>query len=466
MIHVIQKLFSVILLLIIFTLFLQLVYANISASAFAQEDNAPVLKDTALELESVSSSLKDPTSMAFIGPNDILVTEKNTGTVQRILNGEILEEPLLDVNVNGEDERGSLGIAVSKNSTVGKTYVFLFYTEAERSTQVSEGEDDGNGEDQTSIGDGGQPLGNHLYRYELSENGSKLVNPKLLLDLPYLPGPAHNGGAITIGPDDNIYLAVGELTPTSYGQKDYRFKVQNYEDGREPDGRAGILRVTQDGGIVKGLIGDKHPDDMYYAYGIRNSFGIAFDPLTGNLWDSENGPSFGDEINLVEPGFNSGWAKVLGVWNIEEAINEEGEREILKGEIIPENINDILVNFNGSGKYSSPELTWDQTIAPTSIAFLNSSNLGNQYVNDMFVGTAKNSLLHFDLKGENRSELVLNGSLADKVADSIDELEDYTFAENLGIITDVEVGPDGNLYVLTGVREIEGKLYRIAPSTP
>ena len=103
-----------------------------------------ILKDTTLGLELVSSSLKDPTSMAFIGPNDILITEKNTGTVQRILNGEILEEPLLDVNVNGEDERGLLGIAVSKNSTVGKTYVFLFYTEAEPGTQVSEGEDDNN----------------------------------------------------------------------------------------------------------------------------------------------------------------------------------------------------------------------------------------------------------------------------------------------------------------------------------
>ena len=102
----------------------------------------PALKDTTLGLELVSSALKDPTSMAFIGRNDILITEKNTGTVQRVLNGEILEEPLLDVNVNGEDERGLLGIAVSKNSTVGKTYVFLFYTEAERGTGVSEGEED------------------------------------------------------------------------------------------------------------------------------------------------------------------------------------------------------------------------------------------------------------------------------------------------------------------------------------
>jgi aldose sugar dehydrogenase len=461
-----KKLLSIILFLIILILFLQIFYANVGTIVFAQEDSAPILRDLGLTAELVSASLKDPTSMTFIGPSDILVTEKNTGTVQRVIDGKILDEPLLDVNVNGEDERGLLGIAASKNSTTGKTNVFLYYTEAEPGTQVGEEEADGdNQEEQTSNGDGGQPIGNRLYRYELSENGSKLVNPKLLLDLPYLPGPAHNGGAMTIGPDNNVYLVVGELVPTSYGQGDYRFKVQNYEDGQQPDGRAGILRISQDGDTVDGIIGNNYPENIYYAYGIRNSFGIAFDPLTGNLWDTENGPAYGDEINLVEPGFNSGWAKVLGIWNVKEAINEEGDREILKGETISGDINDILFNFNGSGKYSSPELTWDQTIAPTSIAFLNSTNLGNQYENDMFVGTAKNSLLHFDLKGENRSEILLNGSLADKVADSRDELnEDATFAENFGIITDIEVGPDGNLYVLTGIEETEGKIYRIVPS--
>jgi glucose/arabinose dehydrogenase len=459
-------LLSVVLLLINLTLFVQILYANVGSIVLAQEDNTPTLGDTGLRIELVSASLKDPTGMTFIGPTDILVTEKNTGTVQRVLNGEILDEPLLDVNVNGEDERGLLGIASSKNSTVGKTYVFLYYTEAEPGTQAEEGgDDDENGaEVQTSNGDGGQPIGNRLYRYELSENGSKLVNPKILLDLPYQPGPAHNGGAMTIGPDNNIYLATGELTPTSYGQGDYRFKVQNYEDGQEPDGRAGILRITQDGDIVKGIIGNKYPEDIYYAYGIRNSFGIAFDPLTGNLWDTENGPSFGDEINLVEPGFNSGWAKVLGIWNVEEVINDEGDREILKGEAISESIGDSLYSFNGSGRYSDPKLTWDQTIAPTSIAFLNSSNLGSQYENDMFIGTAKNVLLHFELNGKNRSELLLNGSLGDKVADSTDELDDSTFAENLGIITDLKVGPDGYLYVLTGVRETDGKIYRIVPA--
>jgi glucose/arabinose dehydrogenase len=461
-----KNLLSVLFLLLIPTLSFQVINAGISTMAFAQEENVPSLKDTSLGIELVSDSLKDPTSMAFIGPNDILVTEKNSGTVQRILNGEMLDEPLLDVNVDREDERGMLGIAVSRNSTVGKSYVFLFYTEAEPRTMGNDGEDDDNGGDgRINNGDGGPIIGNRIYRYELSENRSKLVNPKLLLDLPYQPNPSHNGGVITIGPDSNLYLTIGELTHTFYSQDDYRFTVQNYEDGQEPDGRAGILRVTQDGGTVKGLIGDQSPLDKYFAYGIRNSFGIAFDPLTGNFWDTENGPTFGDEINLVEPGFNSGWAKVLGIWNIKEAIDEEGRREILKGEPVSENISGDLFNFNGSGRYSSPELTWDESIAPTSIAFLNSSNLGGQYENDMFVGTANDILMHFDLTGNNRSELLLNGSLADKVANSTDELEDATFAENLGIITDLEVGPDGNLYVLTGVREPEGKIYRIVSST-
>jgi glucose/arabinose dehydrogenase len=111
-----------------------------------------------------------------------------------------------------------------------------------------------------------------------------LINPKLLLDLPYLPGPAHNGGVITTGPDCNLYIAIGELTPTKHG-------------------RGGILRITQDGRPVgEGILGHDYPLNLYYAYGIRNSFGIDFDPVTGNLWDTENGPSWGDEINLVKPG--------------------------------------------------------------------------------------------------------------------------------------------------------------------
>jgi aldose sugar dehydrogenase len=419
---------------------------NISFGQEEEEANIPQLRDSNLNIQLVADGIESPTSMAFLGIDDILVLEKDKGTVQRIVNGEILEEPVLDVNVNAEDERGLLGIAVSKNASADKTYVFLYYTESEGTE------------------DGGEPIANRLYRYEFVDN--KLVNPKLLLDLPYLPGPAHNGGAVTIGPDNNVYVAVGELIPTSYAEGDYKFLSQNYEDGEMPDGRGGILRITQDGQLVdgKGILGDEHPLDMYYAYGIRNSFGISFDPVTGNLWDTENGPSWGDELNLVEPGFNSGWAKVLGTWTVNEMTNEEGKREINKG-VVPSAIPAGLINFNGKGKYSPPELTWDETIAPTAIAFLNSDKLGTQYENDMFVGTVKDRLLHFKLDEPNRIDLALNGTLRDKVADTVeDTTEDVTFAEGLGIITDVKVGPDGYLYIINGARSLDGKIYRILPA--
>src|SRR4029078_1323272 len=93
-------------------------------------------------------------------------------------------------------------------------------------------------------------------------------------------------------------------------------EAQNYK-GFPVDGTGGILRVTQDGKPVgKGILGNTYPLNLYYAYGIRNSYGIDFDPVSGKLWDTENGPEFGDELNLVEPGFNSGWLKVQGIWSI------------------------------------------------------------------------------------------------------------------------------------------------------
>jgi glucose/arabinose dehydrogenase len=405
----------------------------------------PKVRDPKLNIELIANGIESPTGMAFLGSDDILVLEQVKGTVQRIVNGSMLEDPILDVNVNAEDERGLLGIAVSKNSSTEQTYVFLFYTEA-KGTE-----------------DGGEPIANRLYRYELVDG--KLADPLLLLDLPYQPGPAHNGGVVAIGPDNNVYVAVGELTPTNYAQGDYKFLSQNYENGDEPDGRGGILRITQDGQVVdgKGILGDEHPLDLYYAYGIRNGFGLDFDPVTGKLWDTENGPAWGDELNLVEPGFNSGWAKILGVWTVNEMINEEGSREINKGEI-SSSVSAGLINFNGKGQYSSPELTWDETIAPTAIAFLHSDKLGMQYENDMFIGTVKDRLLHFKLDEPNRTELILNGTLSDRVADTVEDVESATFAEGLGIVTDVKVGPDGYLYIVTGARSSEGKIYRILPA--
>src|ERR1041385_3940850 len=167
--------------------------------------------------------------MAFLGPNDILVLEKNDGTVNRIVNGTMLPHPLLDANVSTEAERGMLGIAVSKHEN--GTFVFLYYTESGA----------GKNNSQTP-----KPLGNRLYRYDLVDN--RLINPKLLLDLPVTPGPTHNGGKIAIGPDNNVYIVIGDLGSTN--SETFLTQTQNIRDGLPPDGRGGILRVTQDGNVV------------------------------------------------------------------------------------------------------------------------------------------------------------------------------------------------------------------------
>jgi glucose/arabinose dehydrogenase len=400
-------------------------YANAQKSVNKNEE--PMISDPNLKVDLVANGLELPTGMAFLGPNDILVIEKENGTVQRIIDGKMLPEPLLDVNVGRVSERGLLGIAVSKHVN-GPTYVFLFYSE-------------------TLVKDGGNPVGNRLYRYELVNNNT-LVNPKLLLDLPTRPGPSHNGGVVRIGPDNNVYVVVGDL---NYIRNNSAYTLaQNAVDGPPPDGRGGILRVTQNGEVVGGgngvgLLGNEDPLNKYYAYGIRNSFGIGFDPVTGNLWETENGPNHGDEINLVEPGFNGGWKRLIGTASDYKGFDP----------------NNDLVDFGGKGKYSDPEFEWVDTVAPTAITFLNSDKLGVQYENDIFVGSVKGGrIFNFDLN-DDRTELVLDNPLDDKVADTNDELEDVTFANDLGTITDIEVGPaDGYLYVVSFGN---GAIYRIIP---
>jgi aldose sugar dehydrogenase len=394
-----------------------------------------IMNDPNLKTEVVTEGLELPTSMAFLGPDDILVLEKNKGTVQRSINGTMLPQPLIDLNVGNVRERGLVGIAIpakNKNgdmngtasaNTTNTTHVFLYLTESK------------NGDN-----DRPEPLSNRLYRYDLENN--KLVNPKLLLELPRTSKTIHNGGIVSIGPDNNVYTVVGDLE----GKKnDTSTKAQNYRNGPEPDGRSGVLRITQDGQLVngKGILGDEHPLDMYYAYGIRNSFGMDFDPITGKLWDTENGPNYGDEINLVEPGFNSGWKEISGMMGSSR----------IGG--IPR-VADTLEDFGGKGKYSDPEYEWSETVGPTALKFFNSDKLGKQYENDMFVGDfTKGNIYHFELNKE-RTKLNLDTALEGRLNEKV------IFANGFGGVTDLEVGPDGYLYI---VSIAQGKIFRIVPSS-
>ena len=299
------------------------IYAQQQTSQPLSEEKI-TLFDPTLKIELVTSGLDFPTTMAFLGPDDFLILEKNTGNVKRVVKGTLIEKPLLHVNTNKKDERGLLGIAVSEKNN--KNFpdnpffienkkithnVFLYYIECKKKNLDCE---------------------NRVYKYELYNQKNVLVNPKLLVSIPSFPDPSHVGGIIDIGPDNNLYVTVGNFQNT-IPLEVYKTKTQNFEDSEPVDGRAGILRITQDGKPVgaEGIIGNDYPLNLYYAYGIKNSFGIDFDPITGKLWDTENGPQFGDEINLVEPGFNSGADKIYGIWES----NDLGDRlKNKKGEYV------------------------------------------------------------------------------------------------------------------------------------
>ena len=255
---------------------------NMNYTAIAQQQEQPIINDPNLQVEIFVEGLSFPTSMAFIDKNNILVLEKEEGTVRLVSNGVLQEQPVLKVDVNSDSERGLLGIAIMNKYTV-----FLYYTESYLSSEDNE------------------PLINRVYKYQWNEEEKILVNPKLILDLPAIPGPNHEGGKLAIGPDKYLYAVIGDLNHDG--------KLQNIVDGPKPDDTGVIFRVNPENG-------SSAPDNpfastennRYYAYGIRNSFGIDFDPVSGKLWDTENGPQYGDEINVVEPGLNSGWKQVMG----------------------------------------------------------------------------------------------------------------------------------------------------------
>jgi aldose sugar dehydrogenase len=439
----------------------------VEASTSSEIEKPPQISEVpGLKVELVFKGLEFPTGMSVLGHDDVLVLDKRNGNVQRIVNGELLSEPLVDLNVANKAERGLLGIAISKNTDVDKTNVFLFFTESKY--KVDDRENCKVRNHCTS----GNPVGHRIYKYELVNN--ELINPQLILDLPSNPGAAHLGGVITIGPDNNLYVITGDGDSCEFQScRDnisgsvVNAQTANVQNGDLPVGRGGIIRITQDGKAVddgngNGIIGDKYPLNMYYAYGIRNGFGLDFDPLTGNLWDTENGPAFGDEINLVEPGFNSGWIRAQGFWPINNlSLLDDNQTSGYAGEEELSKDPDNLVDFDKHGRYSNPEFSWNLTVGVTSLEFFNSDKLGKQYENDLFVGDINwGNIYHFDLN-QNRTQLDLAGPLKDKIAGDFQEFQDVVFAKGFGGgITDIETGPDGYMYILTG----NGAIYRISRS--
>jgi glucose/arabinose dehydrogenase len=392
--------------------------------------SGPMLHDDTLSVELVAEGLDLPTSMHFLDDGTVLVLEKNKGQVRVVLNGKLLEEPAVEVDVATGPEQGLLGIAIwneKKDDTTSS--VFLYMTEK-------------NYQENTR---------NLVYKYLYDENEKRLENKTVILDLPGEPGPFHNGGKITIGPHDGyIYAVIGDVSAGG-GMLD------NQIAGKPPDDKSVILRLDRDTGTpLKDnpffYNNNNHTGDgmeklqSYYAYGIRNSFGMDFDPVTGKLWITENGDDVYDEINIVEPGFNSGWHKIMGPI---ERSNFTVEKD--------------LMMFDGA-KYQDPIFSWYAPVGVTDIEFFNSTKLGDKYDRNLFVGDINyGNLYFFEVNGERTGVTFQDPRLLDLVADPVKEGEDsevssLILGEGFGRITDIETGPDGLLYILTYE---DGKIYRI-----
>ena len=383
--------------------------------------SGPVLHDDMLALELVVEGLDLPTSMRFLDDGTILVLEKNNGQVRVVSDGKLLEEPAIDIEVATGAEQGLLGIAIWNGEN--DTSVYLYLTE--------------NYEDKTR---------NVIYKYIYDENEKTLENMTLVLELPGEPGPFHNGGKLATGPRDGyLYAVIGDVS-SGGGILD------NQISGRPPNDKSVILRVDRDSGTpvednpFYNYTGSMEKLHQYYAYGIRNSFGMEFDPMTGKLWITENGDDVYDEINIVEPGFNSGWHKIMG--------------PIVRTNMTIEN--DLII-FDGA-KYGDPIFSWYAPVGVTDIEFLNSTKLGEKYDDNVFVGDINNGNLYFFEVNGNRTGVTFHDPrLLDLVADPVKEGEDSELSslilgDGFGRITDIESGPDGLLYIMTYE---DGKIYRL-----
>jgi aldose sugar dehydrogenase len=470
-------------------LLLAAVLGAVLVTAFvpARATAAPSVVDPNLAVRTAASGLDQPISMAFLGPNDMLVLEKATGKVQHVVNG-VVQSTVLDLPVNSASERGLLGIALHPHFfTTGRVY--LYWTESLSGT------------DSDDLAD--VPLlGNRVDRFIW--NGSTLTLDKNIVKLRAFQADAgqplrgnHDGGVIRFGPDEKLYIVIGDNGrrgqlqnlvngPFGPGIDDDQF------GGPEPDDAhltGVILRLNDDGttpssnpffgagASIGGQVGANI--QKIFAYGLRNSFGMAFDPVSGALWEQENGDDSFSEVNRADPGFNSGWVQIMGppervaqFKTIETTVTPSppdpfaatyfGLQQI---RWLPTNIADSpaealsrLFMLPGA-HYSAPELSWKFEVAPAGIGFLHSSALGPQYRNDLFVGGARpflegGHLFRLNLTGNRQKIGVDDPRLADRVADNlhkweITESESLLFGRNFGVGTDVQTGPNGNLYVVS-----------------
>ena len=441
----------------------------------------PTMTDDALAVELVADGLTEPTALAFIGNDDFLVTEKSTGEVHRVTGGEV-SEPVLDLAVNFFDERGLLGIAVHP-AFADNGYVYLYWT------QSTEGEgDDGLLGPDTDEATAVPELGNRVDRFVW--DGSQLAWDRNIVqmrsntldtDTSGRVRGNHDAGPIVFGADGKLYIINGD--------QNLRGELQNIEGqgGLDDSNLAGVvLRLNDDGsipgdnpfaGAATGMDGPSAENlATIWAYGIRNSFGLAIHPETGALWETENGDDSWDEVNILPAGANSGWWQLMGPstrFDEYRQIETESEDGTDNPDYPPDQLAanadealSRLVEYEGS-TFVEPVFAWRYPPAVTSIAFVTDDALGEASTNTAWLGTVlTDSILRYPLAEDGSGfDFGDDAGLGDLVDDNeqkgdLGESADYVVGTGFGVVTHLVRSPDGLMYVAS---ISNGAVYRVGP---
>jgi uncharacterized protein YjbI with pentapeptide repeats/glucose/arabinose dehydrogenase len=386
-----------------------LLVLSLTFASFGIAYASPNVFEPNFEITKFANGLNFPVQMEFVG-DDMLILEKDDGQVRLVRNDTLQEDPVLKLDVYHRGNLGLLGI------TSLDKYVFLYVSQ--NSTDSSE------------------PVVNRIYRY--TWDGNNLVEPKLINELPTGSAWDHSGGVLTKGLDNSVYAIIGDtLVSSGILQNDDSTISQNekinYND------TSIILRVGIEPGVTRPNLSD-NPLKHYYGMGIRNSYGLAIDPITGFLWETENGEYEYDEINLVMPNFNGGWNKIMG-----PATQSQVE---------------ALPKLDGF-QYSDPEFSWQKPVAPTGITFAG-EKWGDKYRDSLFVADYNTGTIYkFKLNSTRTGFDFKSPELKDLVANKGDSIRDIVFGIGFTSIFDIKMGPDNSMYVAT---EDGGIIYKISQS--
>ena len=365
----------------------------------------PIVFDDNYKIEKVVEGLEYPSSIVFLD-DKMFVAELSSGKIFRVLdNGVRLPFPMLELPVAKEGvqcECGLLGMTSKGNE------LYVYYTEY--TTEVEERK-------------------NKIVKFRF--DGTWFVDPKIVTEVPGF-NLSHHGGAITTGLEEDVYFVVGDqgVQQNAYVNfpTDYKLNV---------------------GSIFK--IKDEQIE--HFAMGIRNSYGLAVDPETGFLWQTENGPNIFDEINLVKEKFNGGWNVLSGpTFRIEEVKTELN----FPKDFANQSLDLSRINYEDY-EYSEPKFTWKSVVGPTAIEFPNSEFKYSDYlfVGDFHTGT----IYKFKLNIERDGFVFKEKELEDTVLDGNEIIDEIFFVKEIsGGVVDLTFNHDG----MYAVSIFEGMVYKIS----